>query len=604
MAKTANDEELKPVCDLNLKSLWEWADGGYNGDAPEMQYYNEKGEVTNKRSSKADRWAKKKQRVDDVPEENMPDAPSDHHAEIIKNAWRKGDSLFKQVMNDPKLIRGSAGTELRKINSDIAEQTRLYDLQIPAGLIVEMIVECTERLVRHRVSVEALDGDEAAVNALMFIRNYVQRMNAYMECPTQWEQGMHEALRLHKQNADAQNVQTVEQMHALPGFWTADLGDWIRNHYIASIPQSSSIPQQYLPGSSTDQHSSGSNRSESGETGPNLNATENAAPAGQATSTGQASSDANQGQPSASAGQATQTPETQDTSTGQAAGHAEQGQPPAPAVQERPKSKDWVTTGYYQCKDGVFRHVGGLRKQGLGYQVFLRMNDETETIAFWELTGGISKQADSERWIDNGGLLVGGFDNSLTKGIKAYSIFEFTVTGIAVQPRKTGESYASRSVTLIHGSFSNKRFQDKEIPLSEEKKNFAVARFYPISALRNALGENVVEDWYTNLMNENSFRRPVEPNGQRFDGRPSKERSNMIRRERRKALANAEKDISEGSEDITQENDEPVDRDAGEYADEGDDFIEPSPRDGIRARKSVISTQQNRCNVLSNLIVD
>jgi hypothetical protein len=600
--------------DLNMESIKEWAGKGYNGETPRMQYAYMEGEkerITTKApaADEDDPWKNgKNRRTEAPPEQYKLEHRQTDYLQPIKDAWAEGDPLLKQTMLEPEQIRGDTAKKLQDINKKISELTSAHaketkdtqppDLRIPVGLIIHMIVESVESSVESGKT--SMNGNKEAERVFGAISATAERMHAYVggaKEPGEWLQAMSSAYE-HHLNIVKENDVNFDTMHDLPSIWSKDLKGWILDQIMASGQRTETIDPRWKEEIEDDMDVDQGPPAEARVASQDLdteasNTTE--ASDNHAAPIGQVGSEANQGPPAEArvasqdlGNEASNTAEASDNLAapiGQVGSEANQGQPPAsPAARPSPVSNDWVTTGYFQHEDGKLRHVGGLHKCGASYQILLRMNEEEEEVAYWHMIGSITARADRERWIDQGGHVIGAFDRSLTKGLRNYSPSEFTVKGIAVVPRKTGETYTNRGAVLIQGFFSNTRFKGKKMP--EGHETFGETGFYIISALRNAWGDKTTEVWFSNLMKARNLRRPVAPEG----GKTLEERKTVVRN-RRKVLKGLSNEVSEGSEDITQESDGELSGNDGGYTDVGDDFIEPNIADETTRRKSIISTQ-------------
>ena len=553
--------------DLNVKELTRWAENKYTEDKPQMQYMfekEEKGLKTTKTTTKKpatetdDPWTKPdaKRRRDapskDRPEEHKFESKETEQLVSVKQAWAEADPLLGQMMREPEQIRGVNGEKLKDINRKIDELISAHtkgnmqeapDMKIPVAEMILMIIKAVETTV---ATGRSMIGDKDAEKFFATIAEGAKRMNDYAggaEEPMQWVANITDVYAYHVKLAEENNVKDLDTMHASPQFWSKELNGWVVETYMASAPRTENIPARFQVEVSDEEMGEADNTpveippaSQGSDPLEQFNTTETQVP-----------------------GAAQTDPVTNEITDGQL--------PTSSKEQSAQISEDWVTTGYLQDKDGELRRVGGLHKCGTSHRMLLQMNEEGGNIAFWHLVGSITAPADRQRWIDQGGLEIGAFDKTLTKGLKKYSPFELVVTGIAVVPRTTGQTYENRGVTLIQGSFSHARFKGKTMPEGHER--FERSRFYVISALRSAWGEKTTEAWFNNLMGKNEFRRPVDP-----EGRKTTEEKKKLMRHRRRLLESDE--TLEGSENIEEESDGPLEDNDGRYPDEGDGWVEPA----------------------------
>jgi hypothetical protein len=259
------NSDISDACLHNRGRLEDWAKGGYVDDQPKTQYAskNEENEIiknkegetiyTDTPSKKPDDWNEVKRRTDAPPEEDSLEYPSENYMSRIVGLWETGTRELQKILETPEEIRGEPGKELLKINAEIDDVKNEYvrglgpsdkskaggipQLAIPTGMIVVLLVECTERTIQNGTST-----DKEVSDALNLIKQYVSRANQ----GEMWIGNMEKAFNYHIQKAQQlhnNGADSIQKIHASDEFWNADLADWIRNEYMASAQSKDAGPE-------------------------------------------------------------------------------------------------------------------------------------------------------------------------------------------------------------------------------------------------------------------------------------------------------------------------------------------------------------------------
>lgn len=254
------------MCEHNTRRLIEWAQSGYKGEIPKTEFFSlvikdgkEEQVITNTPSRQPDHWSKSKRRVESTSDEKIPEQspltlPPEDSMATVRGLWERGNAPLTEIMKAPPKIRGELGQKLKQINKEIdklkedyirsskADASEIPDLKIPTGMVVEMIVECTERSIRNNNDTD-MSTDPEIQNAVSTIKEYVTRAGQ----GTVWTQNIEEAIGSFTTKARELGVDSLEKMHAREEFWDADLASWVRERYMSSSPGTSSNQELRAP---------------------------------------------------------------------------------------------------------------------------------------------------------------------------------------------------------------------------------------------------------------------------------------------------------------------------------------------------------------------
>lgn len=585
------NSDIKDACLHNRGRLEEWAKGGYKGDQPKTQYAskNEKNEIiknkegktiyTDTPSKKPDDWNEVRRRTDAPPAEDPLEYPSEEYMSRIVGLWETGTRELQKILETPEEIRGEPGKELLKVNAEIDDVKNEYvrglspsdkskaggipQLAIPTGMIVEALVECTERAIRNGTSTD----DPQVSNALNLIKQYVSRANQ----GEMWIENMEKAFNHHIQKAQQlynAGADSIQKIHASNEFWNADLADWIRTEYMASARSTDAGPEWRHSEPDSDGMSI-SSEEHANARDPEILALNNA---GSPTATGQDTADTAQSQPLEDFGSVSGSSlPTADNYT-QKVDAATHG-PSTSTTPLPPKTSGGsVLTQTVRYKRAL-RPVGGVRNVGLNrYQCLVQMNNENAVNPFWHIVAAGKLIFDPTEYLKEGGYLVKATESTTeeekknsveggVKDLKGYKLRDFRMRGIAVIHRESGEGYQNKTLHVVQGYL--------------EKKGPATSKFYTISDLARGLGKQneAIYEAVEGHMEANDFPLQAKPLA-RSTARPR----------RGKRFSRGESD-DEG-EDIEHEDDGPLDPNDGIYPNEGPSlFVEPHSTDSSSASK-------------------
>lgn len=522
--------------DLNTENLIKWARGGYKeAEMPEVQYIEYGGEdgeekiVTTQRpkSDDKDGWGKVNNKSENAPEQSpIPELDGDIAASI-KTAWAEGDGPMCDVIKQPENIRGDSGEQIKSVNKNIEDQMEAHtketkqidipNLTIPAGRILLMIIESVECSINEKT--ESMANNAKAKGYYGEINEYAKRMNSCVagaEYPNKWVTAIDEAYTYYMKTKNENGIKSVEELHASPLFWKADLRNFVLDDFMASGPRTTNIPEQYKEKMEVDE----------------------VMPAAQSASEPPQGFDGQGDQASqpqtAFQGQAGQASEPQNADAGQA----------SKAFESQTPAGDWVSTGYIVDGDRR-RTVKGIHKQGFFLRILLEnLSSKAEGgVRFFDMLPyhDYATEEQKEEYLKQGKSFIPSFaalargllgnevskettdstlTRSLTKQLGSSPLSSFSVTSIAQYNHET------RPIRLIEG----------HIP---DSKLFSQQRWFTFTALKSAWGKS----W------ERRFEKLMK---------------NYV--------------FEDGYEDVTQENNGPLERNDGVYTDEeGDGFLVPDP---------------------------
>jgi hypothetical protein len=466
------NSDIKDACLHNRGRLEKWAKGGYQGGQPKTQYAskNEKNEIiknkeketiyTDTPSTKPDGWNEVRRRTHAPPEEDPPEYPSKEYMSRIVGLWTRGTPLLQDILETPEKIREEPGKELLKINAEIDDVKNEYvrglgpsdkskaggipQLYIPTGMVVEALVECTQRAIRNGTSTD----DPQVSDALNLIKEYVSRANQ----GEMWIENMKEAFNHHIKKAHQlynNGADSIEKIFASDEFWNADLADWIRTKYMASAQSIDAGPEwrsQGDPSNSDSDRMSISSEERADARDPEMPELNNA------------------GGPPASG------PTANTTAAGQNIANTAQSQPLEDFGNVSGSSLPTVDD-YAVMYHGVTRTVGGYRHRGIakggghGFSVLLLMKGDNfyHMIASSEVDASDSEPLD---YLENGGYLIGDVKDPKKRLKKGNSIegrdhhFEgqkfkdFKMSAYAVTPRSQNSSSERCVNQYIKGHFN------------------------------------------------------------------------------------------------------------------------------------------------------
>jgi hypothetical protein len=387
--------ELKPTCEHNKDRLIMWANKGYKGNHPKAEFVTGKDEkgnpiIADKPRRGLDKWNSTKRRTEDPREREPAVLPGEEYMAKIKDLWDRGATLLQEVLETPEKIRTETGKKLKEINVEIDNVKNDYIrsaidkenakraplLAIPAGEILYMVVECTERAIRENKS--DLKDDPEVKRHLDWIKNYVSEAglgNRLMD-------DMDQAFNYHTQKAVELGADSLERFHARDEFWNPDLLGWITSHYMSSAP-SREAPSEWR---SAETDSDG--MSIDGDEGTQSSTRDSNTP------------DPNSAAPSG----------TNATAAEQSASHTTQSQ--SDESRNSPVSSPPTTDDFNVNYGGVSRAIGGVKYLGIksgdvpGFSVLVSMKDDI----FYHMIASSDVHADSSEpqdYLDHGGYMVG-----------------------------------------------------------------------------------------------------------------------------------------------------------------------------------------------------
>lgn len=529
--------ELKRTCEHNRDRIVEWAKNGYKGQHPKTQFvYEREGEddlITDEPRGGTDHWNKVKRRTDDPMEESSPNLPSNDYMDRIIKLWDVGTPLLRQIMIDPEEIRKQPGGDLHDINAKINKIKDEYirevggpgedaakgipDLSIPTGMVVEMIVECTERLIRNNFQ---LTNDKEVENALEMIKKYVTRAGQ----GDLWIKNMEEAFDFHNKKAQElrkQGAEDINKIHESGKLWKADLIEYIRTRYMASAPSRES-PAEWRSAEKTSPD-------------PDKMSVD-----------GDAQSAAGESSGAAAPGPST----SPDPASPSAAAHPKTSAPGTSLPSQTSSKSVLAQTIRYK---GERRPIGGVRSVGPNrYQFLLQVNDVKAVNPFWHIVASGKLTGDPKEYLEQGGYLVKATEstepqekkNSVEGGImdlKGGRLGTFRMKGIAVIPRQSGEGYQNATTHIVQGYL--------------QAKGPETSKFYTISTLAKAFRKRreAIQEAIEDHMEVNQFALQAKPLE-----RPTKSG--------RRGKKFREDDTEDEGEDIEHESDGPLDKNDGVYS--------------------------------------
>ena len=548
-----NYPDLRDLCEHNTRRLLKWANGGYKGPQPELEYYDEKGNITNTPSQKRDNWAEKKRRTEDAPEESPVTLPPEPYMSRIKGLWEEGTPMLHEALRNPEQIRAQPGIELNRINKQIDQVKNEFvrsadgkgqeekekvkgipDLSIPVGEVLMMVVRYTEQAIRENKM--DFKDDPAVKSDLAYITTKANRAGQ----GDAWIKNMEEAYTHHVGKAAelwASGADSLEKIHAREEFWNEDLLDWIMTKYMASAPSQES-PAAWRSAENASQPDS--DRMSVDENGGSQSGTQ----------------DFNTQDPSnvRQSGNDDTAAEQSDPHTFQSQSEGSRTNGSVPAQKVRYKGKQ--------------RLIGGARNVGQNrYQFLVQVNDENALNPFWHIVASGKLTADPKHYLKNGGYLVkaGKHTSSEERGnsveghisdLAGVGIGDFKMRGIAVIPRETGEGYQNKTMHIVQGYFGEQ---------SPDQ-----SKFYTISILAKAFRKEreAIQEAIEDHMENNGFSLQAKP----------LERPTTRRRRGKRFNRNDSEDDGENIED---ESDGPLDKNDGQYHnDDSSGFVVPdSPAD-------------------------
>jgi hypothetical protein len=564
-----NYPTLRKTCEYNRDQLFDWANGGYKGERPPIQYYDKEGKITNKPSAKADDWNEKKRKTEDGPEEVPAILPSEPYMSQIIGLWEEGTPLLQDILINPEHIRTQSGEELIRINREInnaknqyirsatdegrrEEAKRTPALAIPTGDVIMMVVSCTERAIS--VGELNLDNDPRVKSNLDYIKEYVRRAGQ----GEMWIENMAEAYHYHIKKAKdlwAQGANSLEEVHAHEEFWNADLQSWISDQYMSSAPRQEAGPE-WRPTQDTSQ--------------PNpdrMSVSEEDAGVGSATQ-----------EPGMPGPSGAEHPTTNTAAAEQSTAQTAQSQPSAES--ENVSGSSVPTTDDYTVNyGGVSRTIGGYKYCGIksgggpGFSVLVSMKGDK----FYHMIASSDVDADDSGpldYLEKGGYLVGDVRNvekRLGKGtsiegkqchVEKQKFKDFKMSAFAVGARSSESTAKLSPHQYIKGHFDTGDYAGKEFWYT--KSNFVNFRPFRERAVQNMI-ETFKKQHDINSKDEIKLEDRSSDNSNRWARRNARSSGGPTTRRRRGRSPNRGEPEDEG-ESIEDGSDGPLDQKDGVYS--------------------------------------